>query len=453
LDPTKENAWTCGAVIVAEMLDLVNDGELLINYALRNNISLPSDSVSTLLAARAILTDLVSPGAARIRFYEALQTIVDKIGIKAADLRASDMRRERLEPLVRDAESLLEYAAANAKEIDDEIRNPLLTVAESVARGTPDLGNEQAFFRAYEALTTKTSPVTAETLVASRTVLPDWGRLFSMAGFWETCREVTIGRFLDAFVFILILVTTCIALNYYSLGSKSLDRYRDLSVNWTKTIAELNKDKEILMLSQEAASRNEAKTSASTQDAQGLDLARKGLLDAQRQVDEEETTVSRIAKETDFLADWLLDWSRKPCRYWITKWALCPMSNKADTAGKDTASFIKVEAARTDVLRLSEVVLPLLLGWLGAHAFVLRKMASDINGRSFDKSSSLHHIVRVSLGALAGVASTWLLTPELVGGDQLKHLPPWALAFIAGYGIELVFAFMDRIIAAFASKP
>jgi len=34
---------------------------------------------------------------------------------------------------------------------------------------------------------------------------------------------------------------------------------------------------------------------------------------------------------------------------------------------------------------------------------------------------------------------------------SFKALPVWALAFVAGYGIELVFAFMDRIIAAFTS--
>lgn len=64
----------------------------------------------------------------------------------------------------------------------------------------------------------------------------------------------------------------------------------------------------------------------------------------------------------------------------------------------------------------------------------------------------LSTLVRLALGALAGFSSSWLLTPELVAGAQLKNVPAWALAFIAGYGIELVFAFMDRIIAAFTNK-
>ena len=91
----------------------------------------------------------------------------------------------------------------------------------------------------------------------------------------------------------------------------------------------------------------------------------------------------------------------------------------------------------------------MLLGWLGAHAFILRKMSSDISQSSLAKASALQHIIRIGLGALAGFASAWLLTPEVVGGAQLKSLPAWALAFIAGYGIELVFSFMDKIVNAF----
>jgi hypothetical protein len=95
----------------------------------------------------------------------------------------------------------------------------------------------------------------------------------------------------------------------------------------------------------------------------------------------------------------------------------------------------------------------LLLGWLGAHAFILRQMVKEIGDQSFTKSSSLRHIVRVGLGALAGFASVSLLTPQAFSGDALKNIPAWGLAFIAGYGIELVFSFMDRIIGAFTAKP
>jgi hypothetical protein len=63
----------------------------------------------------------------------------------------------------------------------------------------------------------------------------------------------------------------------------------------------------------------------------------------------------------------------------------------------------------------------------------------------------LHHLARLSLGALAGIAAGWLIAPEQHG--LLKAVPAWTLAFLAGYGSELVFALMDRIITSLTAKP
>ena len=35
----------------------------------------------------------------------------------------------------------------------------------------------------------------------------------------------------------------------------------------------------------------------------------------------------------------------------------------------------------------------------------------------------------------------------------LSSAPAWVLAFVAGYSVELVFSFMDRIVTAFSTKP
>jgi hypothetical protein len=427
------------------IVDMINDGELLVNYALENKIALAPGSEATLLAAHARLKLLETPGQDRDDFYAALRSAVDAVSTPVSALNAAETRRMRLAPLVRDAQSLLNYAAANGKKVNDEVRNPLIDVAESVARGTPDINKEQIFFKAYESLTTSMAPVTAETLFASQTVLPDWRKLFTKAGFWESCKDITIGRFFDAAVFIVILVVTCIAINYHSLGSTALERYGDLDRQLNTANTDLGKYQDLVTLRHDALER------VPTNQPEAAELARKNVLDAQRQVSEEQALIERIRTERDPLADWLGQWSQLPCKFYVTSWALCP-SIAEPSADKTSARTGKIQAAKTDISRLSEIVLPLLLGWLGAHAFVLRKMASDIIQRSFAKASSIHHIVRISLGALAGVASTWFLTPELVAGDQFKHLPPWALAFIAGYGIELVFAFMDRIIAAFTTR-
>ena len=43
------------------------------------------------------------------------------------------------------------------------------------------------------------------------------------------------------------------------------------------------------------------------------------------------------------------------------------------------------------------------------------------------------------------------MTPDIADG-LFKSLSPFALAFLAGYSIELVFSAMDRFLTAFTSK-
>lgn len=309
---------------------------------------------------------------------------------------AERQRCERLAPLVHDALALLEHAAANGRTIDSAVRNPLIATADTVARGAPSLADEQAFFAAYEALTVATAPVTAETLAASRTVLPRLGQLFTRDGFVDGLQGLTLGRFVNALSFIVVLVGCCLALAYYTLGATTFERYQRL--------------------------QEQAAQAGGTQ-AAGAELP-----------------------------DRLWRWAMLPCDQPLLAWMMCTGVDRA-RPGQPPTVEMQLEAARTTVARMNDVVLPLLLGWLGAHAWVLRQLTSAIAARTLAKGSMLSTLVRLSLGALAGFASSWLLTPEMVAGVQLKNVPAWALAFVAGYGIELVFAFMDRIIAAFTHRP
>jgi hypothetical protein len=436
-------------VNMGRIQDLVSDGELVVAYALQNKITLPSESISTLLAARTNIAELENPGAGRDRFYAAMQRAVDVIQVSVSSIRTAELRKARLAPLVQDAQSLLNYAVANAIKVDEDIRNRLIALTDSVASGTPDLADEQSFYKAYETLTTATAPVTAETLIASRTILPEWGKLFSRAGFWSSFRDLTLGRFFDAILFLLVLILTCIALGYYSLGSTTLVRYDDLNEQWAKVHTQLGKDEDLVTLSEFALARVRNQIPESSQEA--IDIASKEVVEAKRRVTEDNSKIMKIG-DWGKLPDRLWKWSQVPCSSRLTAWTVCSGADRLSDTGDAPDLMTKLEATRNTVSRMNQIILPILLGWLGAHAFVLRQMTREIREHSFAKASFLHHLVRLSLGALAGFASTWLLTPELVMGVQLKNIPAWALAFVAGYGIELVFSFMDRIIAAFATK-
>jgi hypothetical protein len=56
------------------------------------------------------------------------------------------------------------------------------------------------------------------------------------------------------------------------------------------------------------------------------------------------------------------------------------------------------------------------------------------------------------MGALAGSIIVWLFLDVIKEEASLKSLTPPALAFVVGYGVEILFAFLDRIIEAFSPK-
>jgi hypothetical protein len=92
-------------------------------------------------------------------------------------------------------------------------------------------------------------------------------------------------------------------------------------------------------------------------------------------------------------------------------------------------------------------ILPLFYGLLGAFAYVLRNLTRDIVTLSYLNDAKVNYRLRLQLGALAGLAIGWFISPSLSQGA----LSPLALAFLAGYSVEVLFAGMDKLIAQFAS--
>lgn len=458
----------------------VRDGGLLVAYAASRNIPLPP-AERDLLATADATTLRADPGV-RSAFLGALETVSRTVGVSAADIRAMVGRTERLRPLVANALTLLDFAAGNARPLSDDIRSALTEAASAVGAGTATVKQEQDFLKAYEELTSALAPITAETLEVSTTRLPT-PREFLRGLSAGAPPKWTLGRFVNASIFLIVLIGTGISLAYYYVGASALAKFRDLqkaetSLKDKEAIARLDlADKKSAVV---AATMRAAKTSASAADKQDVSTVETNYDRSASTLDAIVAERTAVAAELQSVPERLGRWAMQPCLSAnpIFNLALCAGVDEPQRAAAEVrlsaaaaaraasstappsmselprrsgAEVVDVEAARTVISRLNDVYLPLLLGFLGAHAYILRRMSKDISDRAFAKGSSFNHIVRIGLGALAGLASTWLLTPELVGGASFKALPVWALAFVAGYGIELVFAFMDRIIAAFTS--
>jgi hypothetical protein len=54
------------------------------------------------------------------------------------------------------------------------------------------------------------------------------------------------------------------------------------------------------------------------------------------------------------------------------------------------------------------------------------------------------------LGAVSGLAIGWFCKPSSADVNGLGLISPFALAFVAGYSVDLLFTAMDRIVSAFS---
>jgi hypothetical protein len=92
---------------------------------------------------------------------------------------------------------------------------------------------------------------------------------------------------------------------------------------------------------------------------------------------------------------------------------------------------------------LNAVVLPTLIGTLGACAYVARTISDQIKDTTFSSTSIMRNRVRLVLGAVVGavVGFGWIAGPT--------SLSPLAWAFVAGYAVEPFFAGIDIIAGKF----
>jgi hypothetical protein len=121
--------------------------------------------------------------------------------------------------------------------------------------------------------------------------------------------------------------------------------------------------------------------------------------------------------------------------------------------------YIKIRQSVQLILQpIQEYILPLLYGWIGALAYVLRSINREITHITYTHQSKEHYRLRAQLGALSGLAVGWFLSvdPENYTNNSsfsFGNLSPLALSFLAGYSVELLFSAMDKIVEAFSAKP
>ena len=139
-------------------------------------------------------------------------------------------------------------------------------------------------------------------------------------------------------------------------------------------------------------------------------------------------------------------------KVWSRPWEVEDTTQVVDPKSPDPEGNVaRLETALIILEVFQRYLLPLLYGALGACVYVLRTLTTEIKQRTYSEASNIGHRIRLYLGMLGGMVFAWFITPETA--DKLfQSLSPFALAFLAGYSVELLFAAMDRFLGAFTSK-
>jgi hypothetical protein len=147
----------------------------------------------------------------------------------------------------------------------------------------------------------------------------------------------------------------------------------------------------------------------------------------------------------------ILDWNRWVDRLFLgIRPRVTPeMAVGAAEPKRVLAASERAVAARVD--DIAALLLPL-YGFIGAAAFVFRRLMQKVQAAELDATEVRQAIIRLALGTILGGVIGLFFGPDgatLAGeGLPIKALGLSALALLAGYAVELVFTFFDFIIRA-----
>jgi hypothetical protein len=320
----------------------------------------------------------------------------------------------RLTQGAEDAHSLLYYAVSTGRDVGLAVREPIVRTYRATTTGRPVTDEEEtAFLEAYAKLAALVRPTTAATVRAtSRTVRRPWlWRAFSREPISEAQRVAY--RF-GLLALILILI----------IGG----------AEWTRTFI----NSVVTDQAEYARVLDELRTARAAQKRLVEQIA---LVDRERQgtTDAIRGSLVRQREELDVRVQLLDDreggLSRRIQAGYETLERILPFVN-----WNELRNVITPVATIMAVL-----VLPVLYGSLGTCAFVLRTVYAEMVDRSFDARRTGEFMVRIFLGMLSGVSLQWLLVRE--GQPIPGGVTPAVLAFLGGYGVELLFAAFDRLLS------
>lgn len=374
----------------------------------------------------------------------------DKTGI-TAQKPLSDMREH-----IRNAQLLLSYASEAGINVEPEVIQSVVeakNACESDTDRTDPVGIEVKFWQATEKLAKSVSPVTVASLRASYDIQED----SSYTGLLRALilrsprnisqAKLTVRRY--RLLTLLTLIVLLIVQVYWVVGSSVTNEVASSIDQWRKDQDEKAKvQRELEILKSSLASPN-----IERQKRDELATKHEERFDALNRIEAKMETHQINSKlNYDILDHWNMYWSR-PSNFLLHIFQTQLASSSPDSGDAYEKLMGASKKANIVLHALQVYLLPILYGLLGSITYVLRTLGSQIKNLSYTAESDIGYRLRMILGALAGLSIAWFVQPgkEAAELKVFTTLSPFAIAFLAGYGIELLFSAMDRLIAAFTS--
>lgn len=349
--------------------------------------------------------------------------------------RFDDVMAADLPTAIEEAQLLLAYAARQGMDLDRDVVNTIMGAEQfhQTDQWTPEL--ETDFWLAFNAIARAVQPVSVMSLKAASDmsgIRPLTAVIFRQKYKISRARAA-VNRYKNlAFFFLFLLLLTNI---YWIVGSSIISDINDSNT----LIDELNIkiSEQIKVAGENAADDPE-------------------LMKLEAQL---ETTVNQTYANLEFLKRWNNWWQAfliLPQKVLVWHAKIYDRTNEPrssdpnDTRYKMSEIILTQKSAHFVSDAIQSFLLPLLYGLLGATAYVLRMLSHEVENLTYSRTSDIRYQLRIVLGALAGLAIGWFIEPE--NAATFSWLSSLALAFVAGYSVEVLFAAMDRFISAFSQE-
>lgn len=390
------------------------------------------------------------PGTAAPTDHDLEDTTSDD-SAPAGQAQATETQQDRIVQAIKDIQLLISQASIAGREVPKNLIEIIANASRNYQHADFDAASEAQFWNTVASVTQHVSPITIESILYTRKERQHLRQRYSEGGkvdLWSWF--VSLQNVAPYLLFTLLTLAALVYLQIIWVGGTNLvTAIKEFSSSEAQLSEETFRlDRELEReLNREAyiVEESDADTSelVSNLRAKSNELVRKrNALQASRFLLEEWVSAYIADPERPLRPGFFA--SEDTESKWQQEMDAWKLNRDNKRANKTDLMF---QQAQSMLQNMSDYFLPLLYGLLGACTYVLRSLAREISGISFSRGSHIQYLLRLLLGLLAGMSVGWFLRTD---ADGLLDISPFALAFLAGYSVELVFTAMDKIVNAFS---